>query len=377
MSIEIRRFRNADKEQIFPLYEINFGKLPRQRLEHRWNWQFVDNPAYEAAGYDTGSRGWVAAKDGKLLAYIGAFPARVKVLDREFIVNFECDLIADPEARQRDPTMVMRLLQAVIDSGEYLLGGVDYSDQHAKLRAWLKHRAVGLAPHCHRPCQGGPRVREFAAKGGIAGLLAKRPIEWLADTVLTTGIRAFNKLKAPARDPNLRIVRINQAGEEFDHLWARLRSQYPITSVRDKTFVRWRFFEDPAFENVVFGAYAGTNELVGYVVVSKVRSDDGYLRGRVVDLLCDLDAPLTASTLLRAATEHLRTSGVRTISCRGMHPRLQPIVRQSFYHPSESSYRARQPALILWQGPPELASATYDANNWHYTFADGSGGFTP
>ena len=351
--------------------------MPRQRLEHRWNWQFVDNPAYKAAAYDTGPRGWVAAKNGQLLAYIGAFPARMKVLDHEVIINFECDLIADPDARLRDPTMVLRLLQTVVDAGEHLLGGVDFGDQHAKLRTWLKHRPVRLAPHCLRPCEAGPKLQKLSANRGIDGLLSKGSIGWMTNTVLTTGIRAINLIKTPASDPNLRIDRINQPSEQFDRLWTRLRSQYPITTVRDQTFVRWRFFEDPAFQNIMFGAYSDSDDLVGYVVVNAARSDDGHFKGRIVDMLCDLNAPSVATTLLRAATEYLQTVGVWKILCRGMHPRLQTIVRRSLYYPSEPKYQGGEPGLFLWKGPPELASAIYDANNWHYTFADGSGGFTP
>ncbi len=378
MTVEIRRFQESDKEQILPLYEINFGRLPRQRLEHRWNWQFVDNPAYKAAACSTGPRGWVAVDGGRLLAYIGAFPARMKVLDREFILNFECDFIADPDARRRDPTMVLRLVQTAVDADDHLWANViDYTDQHAKLRTWLKHRPVRVVPHCVRPCQVSPKLGKLAANRGIERFLAKGPIGWITNTLLTNGVRAINLLKTPAPDANLRIRRINQPSEQFDHLWTRLRSQYPITTVRDQIFVRWRFFDDPAFDNIMFGAYTDAGELVGYIVVNAARSDDGHLKGRIIDMLCDLDALSTAASLLRAATEYLQTAGVWKILCRGMHPRLQPIVRQSLYYPSEPKYQAGEPGLFLWKGPPELASAIYDANNWHYTFADGSGGFTP
>jgi hypothetical protein len=85
-----------------------------------------------------------------------------------------------------------------------------------------------------------------------------------------------------------------------------------------------------------------------------------------------------ANTLLRAGIKWLEQFRIEEITCRGILPQLRHGAREFFYRPEhfDEGY-LNPPSLYLWTGPPELAEAVYDANNWHLTYADGLGGFTP
>lgn len=376
----VRPTEERDFESIWRIYENCFGKQAAGRLEKRWRWQFFDNPACR----EQPSSLWVAEIGGKVVAQRGAFPVLMKIKDRELIVQFDCDFAIDQEARSlRMPGLSLswpaQFLRHVLQqSSTPLKGGTDYTPASAVLyRRFTKIRKIPIVPHCSRPCRIGSRLQDLAAGGKWPRALAVGPSGQVAGAAATALLKTVNALTAPRKDSALVIKRIESASDEFDRLWERVRAQYAITSVRNQAFVRWRFFEDPVFENVVFGAYSPDHELAGYVAVRATRTDDGEFRGRLLDLFCDLTAPTHASSLLRAGIEHLERAGVSTITCRGMHPQLRRIIRKSFYRPSDRNYEADQPALFEWIGAPELAEAVYDERNWHFTYADGSGGFSP
>jgi len=376
-SLIVRPAQERDLETIWKFYEDNFGALPIHRLKKRWRWQFVDNPACR----EQKSSIWVAEIGGKVAGQLGAFPVRMKIMDREMIIQFECDFAVDPGARKLNPVWPMQFLREVLRrNGTPLKGGTDWTPPHAKLREkWLEHRRVYNVPTSHRPYRRDHVLRQLAATGNVAKRVVEGPVGDFASTLLAFAVRIYNRLyHTPAGDQNLRVVRIREAGPEFDALWMRLRDKFPITTVRDNKFVRWRFYEDPVFENVIFGAYDADFLLQGYIAVRTARTDEGIFVGRIVDLFCDPDEELTAKTLLGAGLKWLEQFPVEQVTCRGVLPRLRCWVREFLYRPKQFEQSDWHPlALYLWVGAPDLAEAVYDAENWHYTYTEGSGGFSP
>jgi hypothetical protein len=376
----VRPTEERDLASIWRIYENCFGKPPTDRLRKRWQWQFIDNPACRKEPPSL----WVAEIDGNVVAQRASFPAWIKIKDREMVVQFECDFAIDQEARNlRMPGLSLSwpaqfLRQVLQRSSTPLKGGTDYTPAVVVFYKRLaKVRALRIVPHCSRPCRVGSRLQELSIAGKLPKGLSGGIPGQVGNAVAKGLLKSINVLTAPRENASIAIRRIDEPTDDFDRLWRKLRSQYPVTSVRNRDFIRWRFFEDPVFENVLFGAYLRTGELVGYVAVRTGDADDGEFRGRLLDLFCDLGSPAQASSLLRAGIEYLEEAGVATITCRGMHPELRRIIRKSFYRPSSSDYEADQPALFEWRGAPELADAIYDENNWHFTYADGSGGFSP
>lgn len=378
--IVVRQLEERDLETLWQVYESSFGAAPVERLRKRWRWQFVDNPAcrHEASSI------WVAELDGRVVAQLGAFPVLMKILDRETIIQFDCDFAVDQEARNnRKPGLSLSwpaqfLREALQRNPSPLKGGTDYTAASVLLyKRFLKTQPLNIVPHCSRPCRAARKLRELSGSGRWPRVPTEGMAGFATRMIATAGLKAVNALTMPSRDRALVITRITEPGEEFDELWRNVGSHYPITTVRNRSFIRWRFFEDPVFENVLFGAYREGGDLAGYIAVRTGRADDGEVRGRLLDLFCDIKSPKLASSLLSAAIEHLEQAGVSTITCRGMHPELRRIIRRSFYRPSREDYEADRPAWFAWKGAAELAEAVYNENNWHFTYADGSGGFNP
>lgn len=363
MTVVIRRYEDRDLPLIFPLYATVFGTHDMERFKSRWRWQFLDAPGRHPEGL----WGWVAEEDGKILAYIGSYASRLKVLDQEITINVEADLIADPDARRRDPTMAIRLLRAVVDSPDHLLANAfaTYTEPHEKLRNWLQHVQLHVMPICMRPYNLTTKLKSLVAKRRIPQPFSADPVVRFAAGTSNLALKAINAVSAPARDPKIELRRIEQAGNEFDDLWHRSKSQFPIIAVRDRAFVQWRFLDDPGYENVLFGAYS-KGSLVGYCAVqdSDVR---GMRKGRILDLFCDPAEHSTASSLLREGLTYLENRNADVITSSGLHPELRKIVRRSFYYAPES---ADIPSLVRWAGEPDLLESIYNKANWHLAYAD-------
>jgi hypothetical protein len=275
----VRPAEKRDLETVWRLFEDNFGALGLGRVKKRWRWQFIDNPAC----CDQKSSIWVAEMDGSVIAQLAAFPVRMKIMDQEMIIQWECDFVVDQQIRRLNPIWPMQFLREVLQKNPSpLKGGNEFASfpvkgapkhvsPHLLLREkWLNHRRVYNASICRRPYRKDHTLRTLAKKGKIARRILEGPLGAIGSAILALTIRIFNRLyQTPLADPNLTVGRIYEAGPEFDALWMHLRDKYPITTVRDQRFIRWRFFNDPIFENVLFGAY----DVHGKLYCSSYRAD--------------------------------------------------------------------------------------------------------
>jgi hypothetical protein len=372
-TIPIRPFTLADRDAVRPLYQANFGERSWARLERRWQWQFVDNPAcrYEAP------RAWVADDDGQVVAYMGSHPARLKVGDEELTVFWECDFAAKPNISWTDPTLAERMNRAFVDDPRHILnGGTEYTNRQLRIRTKLKHRAVpGLTELISRPVRGGAMARYFAETNRAPKWMRSGPSKAVLCAVASIGVAAAGALTRPRPDRSVDVRPLENAPEEVDALWARLKPKFPVIVVRDRAFVQWRFFDDPCFDHDVFGAFASDGTLVGYIAV-RVDEKDGVQRGRIMDLFCDPAEADVARSLLAAGLRCVERKKPDTIECRGLHPELRRIVRKSFFYPPPGR-RSEVLAYFLWKGPEELSETIYEGANWHFARADGSAALNP
>jgi len=65
------------------------------------------------------------------------------------------------------------------------------------------------------------------------------------------------------------LTRAHEANEDFDNLWQTLKKVYPFTVVRDKAYLKWRFFNHPAKNYEIWCLEnRGKNNYCGYMVLN-------------------------------------------------------------------------------------------------------------
>lgn len=369
-TVTIRLFRLEDQAVVFRLYGEIFGEAALHRFEQRWHWQFLDTPAAKIVPMQS----WVAERDGTIVGFLGAFPTRIKVLDQEFVIYHDCDLLVAPHARQQG--VAKRLVQAYSESASPLLSCMGYAPLNGRIRQQLGYHPAHLTPQVLRPLKMTGIARYLLTNGQIPRVIRYPPISWIisASAVgLGTAVSLLNRILLPPPTPAIRVEPALFANNEFDHLWKTLRQQFPVAVVRDQAFVQWRFIDDPVFTNTVLVARKCDGTLSGYLA-TRVFQAKGMRIGRILDVFAPFAAPDVIHALIRSALELFSNERADIASCVGLIPALRRLITPYFYL---TLRQFNQPAWLLWRGNPELASVVYDSVQWHVTQADSDIGFNP
>ena len=369
-TVTVRLFRLEDQVAVFRLCGEAFGEAALHRFEQRWRWQFLDTPAAKIVQMLS----WVAEHEGAIVGFLGAFPTRIKMLDQEFVIYHDCDLIVAPIVQRQG--VAKRLVQRYGECVSPLLSCLGYNTANGRIRQHLGYHPVSIIPQALRPLQITGITRYLLAKDQIPRVIAYPPVSWAISAsavVLGTTVSLLNRIFFPPPVSAVRVEPIQYAGEEFDHLWETLRQQFPIAIVRDQAFVQWRFIDDPVFINTVLVARNPDRTLIGYLAARV--SQTGKMRtGRILDVFAPFEVPDVARALIRSALELFSHERADIVSCVGLLPALRRHIIPYFYL---TLRQFNQPALLLWKGNPELAPVVYDAVQWHVTQADSDIGFTP
>jgi GNAT superfamily N-acetyltransferase len=369
-TVTVRLFRQEDQDTVFRLYGEVFGEAALHRFEQRWHWQFLDTPAAKIVPMLS----WVAEHEGAIVGFLGAFPTRIKVIDQEFVIYHDCDLIVAPHMRRQG--VAKRLVQAYDESASPLLSCMGYAPVNGRIRQHLGYHPAHLIPQALRPLQITGIAQHLLANGRIPRVIRHPPMSWIISASaagLGTAISLLNRILLPPRRLTVRVEPILFAGDEFDHLWETLRGQFPIVVVRDKAFVQWRFIDDPVFTNTVLVARKRDGTLKGYLAART--SQTGAMRiGRILDIFAPLDVSDVIHALIRSVLELFSNERADIASCVGLLPALRRYISPYFYL---TPRQLNKPAWLLWKANPKIAAIVYDAMQWHVTQADSDIGFSP
>ncbi len=366
----IRSFRDDDRPAIWKLYGEVFGRDALSRFERRWRWQFYENPANGAAPPQM----WVAADGTRIVGFLGSFPQRMKLHDRECVIYHDCDLLVASDMRRQG--IGRRLVQAYDDSDNPLSNCLAYAPANGRIRSKAGYRPVRAVRRYFRPYDMRSLVRLYAQSGQLPPAVERLlPIRWIA-AAAGSGLNGLARLTNAIRSPKgsrgeRRVERCATFGSEFDDLWRRCSRDFSFATVRDRRFVHWRFAEDPLHDHTLFLARDADGQAVGYVAV-KVARKGLVCDSRIMDLFCAPHDSVTAEALLYAAIRWLEAEKVDYIYCLGLHPTLRRTVQRYLY---VAPARLNSPAWLLWKGSSDRAALVYDDASWHVSLADSDIGF--
>ncbi len=371
MTSIIRDLRPSDLPEVFRLYGESFGDEALATFRKRWRWEFVDNPRTA----ERPARMWVAElDDGRLVGHMASFGMLLKVGDRLVVTSSSGDLLVSPAARGQG--LGERLCKAYRDNGDIIAtDGFGYQPVTGHVYQRLGYQPVPCLPFYMRPldlrrlyrflemADRLPRVLQMPVLRHLARLMAA-----VANLVLAL----INSARSPRPAGGLRVETMSEPTVEVDELWTRVSPHLPCAAVRDRAFLRWRFWEDPHAMHRVLGAREADGSLAGYIVFS-VAKKHGVPVARLMDLLCAPDRADVVDTLAAAMLADLKGKGISVLMCWGMHPSIRLRLRRYLY----VLPAAEQAPTLLYCLDDSLKSMIYDETNWHATRADGDEGFVP
>jgi hypothetical protein len=238
----IRPYRPDDEHGLVELFRSVYG---RDISEDYWRWK-LHRPA------SAGDNVWLAAAGERPVFQYGGIPTRFWLQQRAANIMVAVDAMTAPEFRRRG------LLTEVV------------SQAHA---AWREHDVAFVI---------GLPNEQWGSRTTALGWRPLLQLQWLVRPLHPEGILA-RRLKMPLlrritfptglwnrlqqrrlrRDPEVRTEPVAHADESFDRLWSRCRSDWMFSTVRDRSWVSWRFLSSPARAyEVTLARRAG--EPVGY-----------------------------------------------------------------------------------------------------------------
>ena len=157
------------------------------------------------------------------------------------------------------------------------------------------------------------------------------------------------------------IAAVDAFVDDIDGLWGKPR--YIFCTIRDKTYLNWRYFDHPDDYHVVVAKEAG--RLLGYVV-TKV-SNDGRI-GTICDFITFDDRLDVFHALIDEAEKSLEKAGVHLIQlrCAAGSPYHEALLERGYY--DHGSLGRQQ--VIVYSGSDHGRTLLATRAPWHFTLSD-------
>jgi len=224
-SITIRPYRADDERDLVGLFQRAFG---HPITEDHWRWKLQRQPA-------TVDNVWLAVSDGKPVFQYAGIPTRFWLAQTPATAMVSVDTMTAPEFRRRG------LLTQVAS------------------QVYAQWRESGVAFVIGLPNE------QWGSRAAALGWRPLFPLKWLFRPLRPEAILArrlnmpiVKRAAFPAalwnrflqhrlrRDPHTQTEPVGNADESFDRVWARCKSGWTFSTVRDADWVSWRFLSAPA-----------------------------------------------------------------------------------------------------------------------------------
>jgi GNAT superfamily N-acetyltransferase len=286
----LRPYRAGDEGEIMRLFTHVFG---RETSEAQWRWKFKTRRW-------TTENVWIGVHHDRPICHFAAMPARMRVGGCDKDAAVVVDVMTAPDFRRRGllTTVARSVMQAWAGAGVSFLYGLP-NEQWGSRAA-----AIGLRPMV--------ALRRF--------VLPLRPQQTLARKLDAPGLarrgwidaawsRILDHRLGPNRDVSTRAV--EAAGPEFDALWGDCAPAFPITMVRDREWVKWRYFDAPGLGYRVLLAERDGRP-AGFAAYRLARTD-ARVDGLITEIFARPDDAQAWSALLIHAVRAARDAGAENV----------------------------------------------------------------
>ncbi len=342
-----------DRQVIIDLWRRNLADT--DHLEEKYDWHFLNNP------FGPGQI-WILEADGQPIGTTSLGMRPLKIGETVTRAGVACDLAVNKVHRFLQPAlMLQRAMISSAHAGVRIFYGVPNSGG-ASVMKYLGYRELCCVHRYAKVL----RVSHYLRRSGKFGAMVPS-VGRMAD-------HGFATLQSIGRRPtNGQFPQVLPCFDErFDDLWSRMSSELPALTVRDRRFLKWRYYECPLRQYKTIALLTeGESRLLGYLIY--------YVEDRsalCADLLApggveDLDSLLSSWAAL-AFGEGLASLSV---SCSD-GALAASLVRQGFSRrsipPANNPARSRRHEQCKTLFTHERHSATEPAiaDGWYYTEGD-------
>ncbi len=163
-----------------------------------------------------------------------------------------------------------------------------------------------------------------------------------------------------------KIIPIERFDQRFDQLQEKIQPKLNISTVKDSTYLNWKYIDRPYKREQVF-AVEEQDEIKGFIVLSVSPYLKKFPQGLIVDIAADPDDTKTINSLCRKAISFFKSEmKVHKINCLLTDQRFVKVLRKYLF--------VEQPGKALMLGNLEYAGddteTLKDIDNWHLTYGE-------
>lgn len=322
-------------------------------------WKYFSNPAGSPyAGYvSTGSRPG---------ASFGNLPVRFKLGDQTILAAQAVDAMVVQELRRLGIFLkIAEQTYQQMDAAGIAFTYVFPSDAAATgFIKKLDYETIGYVPRY-------VKILDSAAVARVAGK------HGLGATIYTIAVEAVRGLAGPDRleghHSDVAISMVEGFDGRFDGLWQAASARFRVATVRDSTYLNWRYATNPLRSYHILIAERGTR-LTGCLVLRALPETQ---TAAILEWLAIPEDEATVQTLLAAATIWARHQKLVQLSCWLLpgHDFYQKVLRQSGFIHSPSKLAPglfRQTTHFIVRTLPGSSRDPNpkDLRNWYVSLGD-------
>ena len=284
--------------------------------DDRWrevfSWKFLENPARRPER----PYGWVLEDRGRIVGLQMGMPHRVSILGEERYVGFSGDTLLHPDYRGKG--WGRRLTEAYIIAQQGGLALTTSSNVTSGNVIWRKAGAIpidSLQAYYH--------YRLRTVRPLLSTLSARTPwlpLKGIAAPIGAGLFRLLRPLHLPPQ-PLLRTESVAPDDPRLDEIWSRLRNEYRIMVIRDRTYRVWRYAQAPLPRPALWIVTAAGGQAVAWF---SLRLTGGPAAVPRAAELLDAFGPASDADLQRGvlagALHRAHEMGADSLRVAGLHP---------------------------------------------------------
>ncbi len=312
----------------------------------QFDWLFVRHPHRSGQGPAI----WICRRHGRIVGTEAGIPFAMQVGGERYEALWGIELMVAPEWRGQG---VGPAVSKALRSASKAACGLSLSGGARRLLVRTGSSDMGIMPMYFRLID--PR-RYRRSRGADHPLLAAtgpivHPALWLLDRI------------RDVRSRDVELVAVDEFDDRVDEIWRRVSPSYQILSVRDATWLRWRFDDSPKRLSYRRFYIVRDHELTGYVVLRPTTWSDAPALSIVDYLVTPGDLAATMARVARLA----RAEEMVALLCNTLNPHARRSLRSvGFLRRRNQGFRF----VVFTPEEDRVTRTMRDPSRWFLTSAD-------
>jgi hypothetical protein len=249
----------------------------------------------------------VALCDGEIIGMVGCIPVRFTIKEKEIIGVQEVDVGILPDHRRLDVYFKLAGCERslLVESKIGFTFGITIEDTSSINLTLFGKKKVGSVPRLIKVLD----IQEFLPSF-LSSCTILNGVFAMANSVLRFIFP--ERLLIPK---GMQMARVDRFDARFDDFWMKLRNDYPVRTVKDSSYLNWRYADVAHMRNEIFCLESmETNEIFGFIVLGTTRQSNRA--GQIYDILTPRSGgTMFTRSLLMHAVNRLRQERAASIEC--------------------------------------------------------------